>query len=213
MTQKILSIFILAGFLLYWTVTFLFTMPENYFRINFYQADALFHGALFQRWTFFAPPPQHNDRLYYVVRDEQTKKVTYTLEAIGYITKQKQEHAPFNQEQTVLDYVISNSVNGIREVYREEMEMIRFSRPDSSESFILTEARDEVLKSESALPDFNTLVNYGKLLCKKNNISSDHAEFKFMIAQKPIQRFKDRLDPTTEGKETVVFETPYMSLH
>jgi hypothetical protein len=209
--QKIFSYFIITCFLIYWLITFLFTMPENYFRISFNSGDSFFQHAMFQQWSFFAPPPQSDDRLYYVIRNKETKKVIQTLEALEYVMMQKQKNAPFNQEETIIDYVISNSVNSLTESYRQQMEFLTYSIPDSSDVYRAIKSLDLVIESRDN--DFQTLVNYGTLLLKKNKIEFHNSEFKIMVMQKPIIKFKDRLMQNSSNKEEVlVFESPYISV-
>jgi hypothetical protein len=209
--QKIAGYCIIFLFLGYWITTLLFSMPDNFFKITFNQADQLFQSAFFQRWDFFAPPPQYNDKLYYVVRDKETKEVICTLESVDYILKQKQKKAPFNQEETVLDYVISTSINLLTNSYQEHMQVLAYSIPDSSEVYRSNKSIEMTLENDPYA--FGTLFNYGVVLLKKNNIQYNNVEIKLVIAHKPLVKFKDRYTKQYANQpESIVLGTPYTAL-
>lgn len=52
-------------FTFYWFITLTFVSPKNYITIKLYEEEQFFNTFFFQKWSFFAPPPKHNDRLYF----------------------------------------------------------------------------------------------------------------------------------------------------
>ncbi|MCW3464593.1 hypothetical protein [Chitinophaga nivalis] len=208
--KKLYLYTILSFFLFYWVSTTLFNMPENYFKIGFGEQYTFFHRLFYQRWSFFAPPPQFNDRLYYIIRDKKSHQQR-TFEVIGQITQQKQLKAPFNQEENLLDYAVNNSVLGMKNIQQENIKLIRYLHPDSSDSFISKATLAMTWQHNNTSEAIRTLKRYGALVALKNNLPPADQEFKMVLSQKQIPKFKDRNNKDVQTAEAVVFESPFYS--
>lgn len=107
MKLKIISWAIIIIFGFYWLTTFFFNLPDNYLKAKLGSTNDLFTLTMFQRWSFFAPPPNYNDRMYFVYKKSQDS-ATHTVEILKKITDEKSAKAPFNAKEDILDYLISN---------------------------------------------------------------------------------------------------------
>ncbi len=56
------STLILFIFSIYWSLTLIFTSPSNFINISLLEYSYVFETFFFQKWAFFAPPPNSNDR-------------------------------------------------------------------------------------------------------------------------------------------------------
>ncbi|HVI46832.1 MAG TPA: hypothetical protein VM802_18275 [Chitinophaga sp.] len=208
--KKLYLFAMLSCFLLYWMSTILFTMPENYFEIEFGEQRAFFDRLFYQRWSFFAPPPQFNDRLYYVIRDKKSRQ-QHTFEVIRQITTQKQLKAPFNQEENLLDYAVNNSVLGLKDIQRENVRLVKYIFPDSSDSFISRKTLTLTWQNNNTSEAIRTLKRYGVMVALKNNLNPADQEFKMVLSQKNLPKFKDRNNKNAKTEEVLVFESPFYS--
>ena len=107
--------------LFYISATLFFNLPRNYLKIINSKSEAYFHFFLFQRWNFFAPPPNYNERLYYTFKSNaDTNLIVY--EVFEPLYKLKSQKAPFNNREDLLDYLLSNSLNSMGEEIYEAKE-------------------------------------------------------------------------------------------
>lgn len=199
--QKILSFAIIVLISVYWIVTFYFVAPENYLNVHSYKANQYFNLFLFQRWGFFAPPPTFNERLYYIFYNKDGKPLE-TFEVLKQINTLKKQKYPFNKEEEIIDYILSNSMNSIADYSRETRNLIRYENSkngikdsDTSESKILVSEIEN--KAE-----FKTLRNYGKILAKFRNLNNGLNYFQVKITRIFLPQFEDR---NTLAKEEVLF--------
>jgi hypothetical protein len=135
------STLILFIFSIYWSLTLIFTSPSNFINISLLEYSYVFETFFFQKWAFFAPPPNSNDRLYYYFENKKDKRKIKVFEVIEPITKNKCIKAPFNTEEDILDYVLSNTVALIRDDIVNINEIIKYRKDENK----------EILKSEDIL--------------------------------------------------------------
>jgi hypothetical protein len=209
---KYVSVFL---FVIYWVLTVTFTFQDNYIKLSFLEYESNFQSLFYQNWSFFAPPPQFNEKLIYVFRFRETEKIR-TFEALRQITAQKQKAAPFNTEEEIMDYLVSGSVNTVVNYFARQMDRIKTQFPDSTSTFYNKQLNKEVWTDSihfriNNLGSAATLYNYGKIVAAKNGLSNEY-QMKVIIGRVAIPKFADRLLP--EQKETIeiVSESPYYSL-
>ncbi len=99
-------------FLLYWIATILYVAPDNPIRNLFSKELKQFEIYCYQKWTFFAPPPTYNTKLYYTFCSRITSE-RKTFSALDIILSEKRAHTPFNTGEELLDYVLSGSVEQV----------------------------------------------------------------------------------------------------
>lgn len=190
--KKYITIFAILVFVIYWSITLVFTFPENYITISLSKESRLFHTFFFQRWGFFAPPPNYNERLYYTFIDNNTKSKSITYEVLEPLNRQNNRNKIFNYESDILDYVLSNSLSNITETINElnkvyEFEGNKKSNSDSTHAQLIS---DIVVKS----PQFNTIKNYAKYVASKNNVLPNYNHIIITLTIIPLPKFYQRLE-------------------
>jgi hypothetical protein len=206
--KTFLKALVLSVLMLYWSITFIFTLPDNYINISLYKCSQLFSLFLFQRWSFFAPPPTFNERLYYsyVNRNDSTIK---TYEVLQIINEKKSENAPFNWNHDIIDYILSNSVVGVSEIIFEAQQSRRAEdNANVSDSVFQALLNAEIYQSSQ----FITLKNYGKIIAEKNNIELLQHDFIVTLTRIQLPKFADRYD-NIKKSESLFFRSKLMDLN
>ncbi|WP_298948618.1 hypothetical protein [uncultured Polaribacter sp.] len=192
MIRKIISSISILIFVFYWMTTLIFVSPKNYLNINLLEYSDLFNSFFYQKWGFFAPPPKTNERLYYTFENKFNSKDIQIFEVIEPITKAKSENNPFNTEEDLLDYVLSNSINNIRETVINTSEFIKYQEKKLNKKFTELE-KEKIYDSEiDNSSRFKTLKNYSKNVAIKNNININNYNIKLTISLIEIVPFSER---------------------
>lgn len=199
MKDLIIKVFFLFIFLTYWFSTALYVMPSNYIRIKAEPLIILFDIFLQQKWSFFAPPPKFNFRLYYDFEWDNGKK---TLEVIKPIAEEKKRNAPFNSNEEIIDYVLNSSVIGIQNQivkYRNDLEV------NTRDTLNIN---NRVLAYLYKLPEYQTLLQYSKIVFTKNKIESGQCILRFYATSIPIPKFSERNNKVqSEQMEGLIFKS------
>ena len=186
----ILKKIILSVTLFYLVVTFYFNLPSNYLKIHCSgKFGNYFNFFMFQRWNFFAPPPNFNDRLYYTFKMKSNNKVE-VYEVLEPLSKKKCEKAPFNGKEGILDYLLTNSVIGINdELYKKNrFNSFLIATEKQSDSSHKIKKDSEILNTSN----FQTLLAYGKLIIENNSSNQQFDSVQITIARIIIPKFLDR---------------------
>ena len=187
--MKIIKLFILTFFATYWIATFIYVSPNNYLRIKCASLVAKMDVVFYQSWSFFAPPPQYDLKLYYVFSDANNK--SYTLDAITKILEEKKKKAPFNSSEEFLDYVISGSAMYLVDLKSEYIEYYKFTNKDSSENYCYEKSMNRLNNEYKQINSYLTLINYAKLIRLKNLPDKQIKSFKFFITGLDLPKFND----------------------
>ena len=203
--MKIIKKSILFLFSFYWVATLIYVLPNNYLRI---QADALISlmdVVIYQKWSFFAPPPQYDLRLYYVFKNANGN--IYTFEVISNIVSEKKRKAPFNTSEEFLDYVISGASNHVVDLKSEYMEYAKFLNKDSSDVFCYNYATNKINEEFANINAVKTIRNYSEFVINKNLLKKDITSMKFIVTGLALPKFSDRFNLKRE--ETKYFESHF----
>ncbi|WP_396147937.1 hypothetical protein [Flavobacterium sp.] len=207
MFRYVFSTLISGLFLFYGIATVVFSTPDNYINISLIEYNEKFNTFFYQRWGFFAPPPQSNDRLYYVFEKKTNKAEIIVYEVIEPLLKQKCSKAPFNGNEDLVDYLISNSIylitDGIRAV-RESFEYDAKLKNKKVDEFELTKKVNKVI--ETTKP-FMTLLNYSKKVALNNKLEYADYNVYLKITQKKIPKFIDRYKKNLNEDEQLIFDS------
>ncbi len=181
--------------------------------VKFSKENDLFQSFFFQRWGFFAPPPTYNDRLYYVFykKQETRDRKIIPREICKNLFAEKSKKAPFNNEEDIMDYIISNSLITITE------EITRFK---NIKGYANLYQGDNILrhKSDSALNRFFTdyitktgayksLLNYSGLIARSDPTLGAVDSVEIWILRKDIPQFAFRDSVFRESNETIVYKS------
>ncbi len=180
-------------------------MPDNYINISYLKQSQTYSKYFYQRWSFFAPPPKFNDRLYYIFHSKRDSSMLI-YEVLEITNLKKQANAPFNWNEDLLDYVLANSVNGISD---EIVDMNSYFTNETNEGKNIKDSvkSDLIAKQIQQSYGFNTIKNYAKFVAKKNNIDINDYNLQLRITRKYIPKFSERNNPTDSTKEEMFFQS------
>ncbi len=198
--RRVISIILILIFLFYWSMTIIFVSPKNYLNISLLEYSDLYNSFFYQKWAFFAPPPKTNERLYYIFENKNNIKDIQIFEVIEPITKAKSEKNPFNTEEDLLDYVLSNSINNIRETIVNTNEFIIYQEQKLDKKFTKSEKEKFYDNEIDNLSRFKTLKNYSRNVAIKNNIDIRKYNVKFTISLIDIVPFSERKNTNYKHK-------------
>lgn len=204
MKLKITFIYLIFSF--YWISTIFFTLPENYLQIKAMDYSKVFNTFFFQRWSFFAPPPQSNDRIYYEFKNDKGEKKT--LEILKPLSIKRKNQFIFNSDVSVIDYVLSNSLTSITDYLREDYKKYKFEKCKNitDESICNEQFINDYSVKLHDLEEIKTLVNYGIITGKKNLDLNKYSKFKIIATNIEIPKFVNRFSKK-KTKENLLFET------
>lgn len=203
--KKILIPIIIILFSTYWITTIVFTIPENHINLSFYKQGLVFNNLFTQKWSFFAPPPNYDDRVYFIFHSKKDSSLK-VYEIIESLNLAKQKNAPFNSDEDILDYVLSNSINGLDDVINEVHEYFNSEKDDG---IIKADSTIERVTVETVQKSFyfQTLKNYSKFVATKNKINFDEYNLQIRITKKYMPKFHERNKDSIKSKESIVFQS------
>jgi hypothetical protein len=206
--KKIIIIPLFFLFSMYWGCTILFNIPNNFINISLTKQSEKFNTFFFQKWSFFAPPPKFNDRLYYTFYSNTD---TLTFEVLEPLNLKKQKNAPFNWNEDLLDYVLSNSVSAISD---EVVEINQIIKNDTSKFSKMTDSTKSnyLIKQIQKIYCFRTLRNYSHFVAKKNKLNVSNYKVQLQISRKYIPNFSERHNIQIVNKEEIFFKSEILDL-
>ncbi len=196
----------LIVFALYWVSIFILAMPNNPAKSNIITHAPRFKNMFGYSWKLFTPPAIYNPRLYIVVCNPATPGHADSTEILLPIVKKKQTHAPFNNKENIIDYLVNTCVTSfIYIIWHDKSIPINNNASDS-----LT--RNAVIGSVANQGIFkvylSTLNNYCSQVIKEKKIYQRGAKARFVITEKLIRPFNEIGKEYTE-KELLVYETDF----
>lgn len=206
---SIISYLCLVTFFLYWVVIFILAMPPGYANKSVSEKAPLFKNMFGISWKLFTPPDIYNDRLYFVARNIEKPYESDTIEVLEKIALQKQQNAPFNNKENIIDHLVNNNVSNIKRTVWFNKKMPSQDAPGTTDSLYIAHAIAAVAATPNYTAFVTTLSNYCRVIFKENNIDIIGKEFKIIITEKKIPSFKHIGDTSFLQKEVLVFETPY----
>jgi len=201
--QKIISYLILISVSAYWATTFFFNLPSNYLSVNSLKENKYYDLVFFQRWGFFAPPPNFNERLYYTFFDIN-KRTVGSFEVLENIFHRKQMSVPFNKREEIEDYIVSNTISTLMDYSRNIQDILRYENHQKNKSSFDSSDEKLIVAEIEGRPEFLTLYNYGVLLKQNKGLTNSAVSCQIKITRVSIPQFEDRLK---EGKEELVFSS------
>ncbi len=208
--RKITLMFSSVIFIIYWITTLFFTLPENYITISLREENQIFNIFFFQRWGFFAPPPNYNERLYYTFVNGKNHSQDLTFEVLQPLNYQNSKNKIFNYESDILDYILSNSITSITETISEANKVYNYKDGNSS----LKDSTYSKFLSDAIISNsqFKTLKNYAKIVAIKNNVPTTNNKVMITLTNIPLPKFYQRNDKKVVCKEEIVFKSIPLSI-
>lgn len=207
--NKIKTIVALTLFVCYWSTTLFFVvLPEDGAAIALnYHSYKKFDQLLFQRWGFFAPPPNFDERLYFTFQNTNDPLDKKTIEVFEKLHDNSRNKYPLNDDEITLDYIIHNTAEAISTYLRGKYETYKYDSCQNSDTdacyveFINSEGNEFVNNSAG-----NTLVNYGKSIFKNLNIEG-HYNLKITYCTVLLPKFSNRNESVQKRHENIIFDT------
>jgi hypothetical protein len=210
MKHKLKITLIFFCLIFYWSSTIFFTIPENYLQIKGIRYERLFSSLFYQKWSFFAPPPKHNERLYYEF--VSNKKDTLTIEVLEKINNERKKTYLKNDELSIIDYVLSNTISNITDIIRDNYNNYKFKSCDEkSEDNCFASFMNSFGDEMHMLGELKTLNNYGNQILEKHNYLGKYDKFKIISTNIPINKFSKRYENSISD-EIFIFSTRYFNL-
>ncbi|WP_298737793.1 hypothetical protein [uncultured Chitinophaga sp.] len=197
-----IAVFLL--FCTYWLATIFFVAPANPLNISADIGREIFNTHFYQRWSFFAPPPTYNQRVYIIFKNTTTKHKD-VFEAIAPIVLAKHEKAPFNEYYQKMDYILASSLINIEgnvkllhDVFASKSMQSLFKEKDTS-------VKERIVNDIEKTSDFRTLIKYARKIADENGINKNDVSCQVIITKVYIPQFVDR--KLQKGKEEIAFSS------
>ena len=198
--------------IIYWLNTLFFTLPDNYLTIKMSKYEKLFSTFFYQKWSFFAPPPKTNERLYYEFVNSKLND-TLSIEVLKPLNERRKKEYLLNYDASVIDYILSNSFNGITDFLREELnyykseKCLNINENECHKNFI------KIIRNKiDNLNEMKTLRNYGLLVSKKNINHKEYNKFRVILTSIDIKKINEK-NKLFKENETKIFETNFYNLN
>lgn len=209
--QAVIGALFLFATSCYVLVTLLYVSPSNPIRIRFDNALQEFEAWGFQKWTFFAPPPTGNDRLYFAFSPREGSGSTY--EVLEDIYRRKQEDHPFNERTEVVDYVVSGTASQITDIMSEvnrykEVHVLLGGDPEYLRDVALRTLDPDEPAGEYA----RVLLRYAAVIADREGIDREGLKCQIAFVNVPIRPFTERYNEDFPIKVEVVYRTAILDV-
>jgi|GEM_PF-2336777 len=210
--KTIVGLLVLAICGFYALTTLLYVSPQNPLRIYFDEELLAFEKWGYQKWTFFAPPPKSNDRLYIAFSPKSGEGET--VEVLEGIYARKQHDNPYNTKSQVVDYAVSGFTSQIsdmmREVFRYRKVHVLFDGDPAYLSDLSLKALDPD-ESEYGY-SLRVLLRYAALLAAELGIELDGLKCQMAFATIPLRPFSQRYNSEFPIEEKMSYKTSVLDV-
>ena len=209
-----IKLIILGVFTLWWSANFFFNLPDSSLPIvQNYDLYKKWDGIFYQRWGFFAPPPDYDDRLFYVYTDLKDSTKIIVNEVFENIHKKRKKQYPFDDELSNLDYILHNLSSPIGDLIREGYDIYKIkSKCDSLANYsdCFQKYIDNVRDDFNTSPNLTTLIKHAKIVASLKELTDTKVQI--ILGAKDLPKFKDRYKKDFVRKEYPFFKSNYYNL-
>lgn len=198
----------LGLFVAFWIITFAFVFPTKIFRKKVPKVAWCFDQVWGQKWNFFTQPHLYNDRLVFVVKKSANTSITDSIDVLKLLWKDKQNNAPFNTKEDILDHIMLRQNAYLREAIENAKQV---AKVDSN--YYTKKDADKIVSSmvENSNNGRNILNNieaFGKLMLQKHSKKiSDSTSYKILFYTDYIKPYNNQ---TSIANHCVIdFESSY----
>ena len=211
--MRTIKYFLLIIFAFWWGLNFYFSFPKSSLPIlyahNLYKK---WDNIFFQRWGFFAPPPDFDNRLYYVYTNKKDTSNIFIYEVFEKMNKRKNQNYLFNDNLINLDYILHNLSSPIGDLLRENYQIYKHQRfcdsitneTECYQSFI-NQSRNEIHQ----LSQMKTLLKHSKLIAHKQGLTNH--KVRIILGAKKLPKFHQRYQDSITREENVFFSSDYFN--
>jgi hypothetical protein len=196
----------------YGLMTLLYNAPSNPLRISFDAKLTTFEKWFFQKWSFFAPPPTENDRLYFAFSPISGEGVT--IEVLQGVYARKQQDAPFNVRAEVVDYVISGNAAGIRDSIREVNRYAKVHEFFEGDPRFLNDVALAYLDPTNELEGsgIRVLLRFAAVLAEDHGLELEGLKCQIAFARIPLRPFTHRYNAEFPVEEELTYKTAILDV-
>ncbi len=158
-----------------------------------------------QKWNFFTQPNTYNDKLFFILKNEETNNITDSIDVIKLLWDEKKEASVFNTNADMLDHIIFRQLAKIR--FSISLNQAGFDSIKKIDSDTLS-SRGKILAADHFnLIAFKNLETFGKLILEKNGVKlKPTTQFKMKLYTNYIKEFSTN---ASTNKNAFEFETAY----
>jgi hypothetical protein len=204
---KSLSFLAIAVFILYWIANIQLSVFGKH---RSFPGLASLDHAIAYRWRFFSPIPHSGNRVYFFVRDQNTK-VGDSIELIELLLTAKRKDAPFNQSDNIIEHLLFHAVGAIEENVATYNAKIREEMPGKTDSFYYQYVTAKALTDPVCIGQLTALRKYAQVMYGHGRLNTAHLEYKIVLKEKYVVPFDHRNDSAYTPLVITRFETPYQS--
>ncbi|WP_343686615.1 hypothetical protein [Chryseobacterium gleum] len=209
--KKVIKIFIVACVSIYWLLTFLYNSPNNFIKIEHQKELKIFSTFFAQKWSFFAPPPQFNYKLYFTYLDENKNEIA-AFEVYSSIIESKRNTRPFNGRAEMVDYTIYGSIEGVVNTIVKERTEINTKQPELNTDNANLLAVQRLNEVPEQVQGFLLLKDYAKIVGKDKMSAEKLKSVKFVtinINSEEIKKFANRESKKPNVESKIITFNPY----
>ncbi len=178
-------------FIAYWAITLFFVFPKNPLNLSADKGKDFFQAHFFQTWSFFAPPPNYNERVYVVLTGKKDSAVD-VIELLEPLLREKHRRAPFNSYHQAVDYVLNSSLIGMETNIRTMYNILNYEKKTSQAPITDSAAKELVISKVEKSSDFMTIANYARKVLLEKKIDPASVTYQIKIVRHYTPQFADR---------------------
>lgn len=195
----------------YVLTTLLYVSPSNPLRIQFDAELTAFEKWAYQKWSFFAPPPRHNDRLYFAFSPKSGDGITF--EILEGISARKQQDNPGNLKAQVVDYAVAGAARQVADVirevyrYREVHELM-----DGDPAYLEDLAKMSLNPDHESGVHVRFLLRYAAMVAAEQGVEVDGLMCQMALTRIPLRPFTQRNNSEFPIEEKIVYKTAMLDV-
>ena len=212
--MKLIKILILGCFIFWWGVILFFNLPESSLPIaENYSLYKTWNVIFFKRWEFFAPPPNYDDRLYYVYTDLKKPENITNYEVFKTLHKKRKKGYFFNNRLSNLDQTLHSISTSTTDLIKKNYEIYKFQQNcdtalNNSDCF--QKYVEKVSTDFHETQNLTILIKHAKEIAILKSITD--AKVQIILSAKELPKFKDRHKIDAKRKEYMLFISNYYNL-
>lgn len=207
----LVGLLLIAVFGFYALTTLLYVSPSNPLRIHFDAELTVFEKLGYQKWTFFAPPPTGNNRLYFAFSPQSGDGET--VEVLEGIYARKRQDNPYNIKAQVVDYAVSGHARQISDRIREIYRYRKVHELFDGDPAFLDDLAVRSLRPETEYGDnVRVLLRYASMVAAQRGIELDGLKCQMAFTHVPMRPFTQRYNSEFPIEERMTYKTTVMDV-
>ena len=188
------------------------TLPTNGISKKLSSDAPRFKHLFGHSWKLFTPPYTYHTRLYVIIKDGRNAVPADTTEVLAALALKKQQHAPFNQRENIIDHLVNNNVAALLGTVWADKKMPTPTTSTPVDPAYVAQAISAVANTPNYTSSLASVMNYCKLVAAEHDANYASKDMKILITLKPIKPFTESNNAFFVSKETLVFESPYQPM-